>query len=246
MNENQNNTTNRSAMVNALAVVGLVVLIGASIWLAVYSARFVPAVVGNIGSAAVYLGSVFTPADEPTLSVVPTPVASTTIPFGNATSSVPTGSTPIPTTSAQPNWTPGTPIAFASSTNSSPAPVNYYGLPDLSVQIETIGYTLADGSIVSTTSIPAYKQGVVKFRVTNIGTNVSGPWLASISVAGNAEAQMVESLVPTEPRGFIAYFFNNQPGVNRTVIVSIDPDHKLTESSTANNTATASITILGS
>src|SRR3989344_3436924 len=46
----------RQAAINGLAVVGFIALVGAGIWFAVYSTRFVPTVVNNLGAAAVYLG----------------------------------------------------------------------------------------------------------------------------------------------------------------------------------------------
>ena len=247
-----NNITTRPEVVNGLAVVGFITLIALGISLAVYSSRFVPNTVGGLGAAAVSLSQIFTSA-EPTLTVVP--AAQPLLPFSEMSSttdmqsaSAPADTTPnkpaTSTTAPQPNWTPNNPVVATNGTNSSPAPATYHGLPDLSVQIETVGYTVADGSIVSPTSIPAYKQGAVKFRVTNVGTNVSGQWTVSISVAGNTYTQVVDSLVPTEPRGFIAYFINVQPGADRTVIITIDPNHQLAESSTANNTATTSVTVL--
>ena len=90
------------AVINGLAIVGFVILVGAGIWLAVYSTRYVPTVVNRVGAAAVYFGSLFTSADGPTLSVVPN--ASTTIPFGEA-SSTPANSTiskPVTSTPVKP------------------------------------------------------------------------------------------------------------------------------------------------
>lgn len=256
MDTSATNLSTRQVAIGVLAVIGFITLIGAGMWLAVYSTRFVPSVVNRIGAAAVYLGSVFRLDEAPNLSVVQTPVASTTISFGDASSNIPTSASSTPnkpvasTASTQSNWTPGTPVAFTSGNISSPAPANYHGLPDLSVQIETIGYTIADGSIVSTTTIPAYKQGAVKFRVTNIGTNVSGPWTVNISVPGRTLEQTMSSLVPAgpnvPPNEYIAYFISVAPGVDRAVIITIDPNHQLSESSTANNSATTSVTILGS
>src|SRR5437588_318447 len=78
--QDTSNPARRSAMVG-LAVVGFIALIALGIWLAVSSARYVPGAVGGLGSAATYLGSIFTPAPNPSLSVVPT--ASTT-PFSEA------------------------------------------------------------------------------------------------------------------------------------------------------------------
>ena len=66
MDTDQFITPARQAIINGLAVFGFIALIATGIWLAVYSTRFVPAVVSRVGGAAVYLGSVLTPASEPT------------------------------------------------------------------------------------------------------------------------------------------------------------------------------------
>ena len=75
--------TSREAAVTTLAVVGFLALIAAGMWLAVYSARFVPGALSRIDSAAVELSSLFSPAPT-SLAIVP-PTASTTISFGDGT-----------------------------------------------------------------------------------------------------------------------------------------------------------------
>ena len=243
------NLSTRQVAVGVLAVIGFITLIGASMWLAVYSTRFVPSVVNRIGGAAVYLGSVFTPSPAPGLSVVSTPTASTTISFGTASSTISTSISSTPKEPLATNWTPGTPVDITSGTVSSPAPINYYGSPDLAVEIKTVGYTVADGNIIATTTIPAYTQSAVKFRVTNVGTNVSGPWTIRISIPERTYEQTLNSLVPTgsnvPPNEYVAYFINVAPGANRPIVITIDPKHQLSESSTANNIASTSVTILG-
>lgn len=251
---------NRRTVVNTLAIVGFVALIGASMWLAIYSTRYVPSVVTRLGSAAVYLGSVFTPSPEPTLSVVPAPTASSTIiSFGEASSTISTNvssTTSKVTTTNQSrtsvtNWTPGTPVDITNGAISSslPASTNYYGSPDLEVKIETVGYTVPDGSIVATTVIPAYTQGAVKFRVTNIGTNVSGPWTMHVIAPGTTLEQTMGPLVPAgpgiPPNEYVAYFINVAPGTDRPIIITVD-SNQITESNILNNAASTAVTILGS
>lgn len=257
MNDTGTSGPNRTAMLHALAVVGFIALIVASMWLAVYSTRYVPTVVNRVGAAAVYLGSVFTPTPEPTLSVIPAPTESTTISFGetNSTSSTSTSSTVTTQTKpTQPNWTQGTPVAVTNGTttpNTSSLP-NYSGLSDLSVAIETVGYEVVVGNnnIVATTTIPARTQIAVKFRVTNVGTNVSGPWTMNISIpSGGTSASQTfsqDSLVPTQPSEYIARFNNISPGTGYVINVTIDPNRRLTESNVTNNIATSTnITVLG-
>lgn len=257
MNTDQSITSVRQTAINGLAVVGFIALVIAGIWLAIYSTRYVPSVVGRFGSAAVYLGSVFTPAERPTLSVVQNPTASMTISFGEASSTISTSVDSTPSAPKKPvatNWTPGTPVTVTNGTVSAPVAPNYSGRPDLAVAIESVGYITTfsgmAGDIVATTTIPAHTQIAVKFRVTNIGTNVSGPWTMNIAIpSGGTSASQTfsqDSLVPTQPSEYIAHFDNISPGTGYVITIHIDPNRQLTESNTANNSATStSLTVLG-
>ncbi len=249
------NSTRQTA-IYGLAVVGCITLVALGIWLAVYSVRYIPTLTSTIdrlGAAAVSLTQVFTPFSKSTLSVIP--VGSTTIPFGTGTSTLSTTSTTPNTSTASTkiNWTPGTPIAITNNETTSPSvPVtpHYSGLPNLAVKITTVGYKAADGNIIATTTIPANTQIAVKFKVTNIGTNVSGLWAMNIAIPSDGmlgqQSFTIESLAPTQPREFIASFGNITPGSNRTIVITVDPNHQLIESSIANNVATTSVTVLGS
>lgn len=242
----------RQAATNGLAIIGFITLMSLGVWLAIYATRFVPQTVDRIGVAAVYLGSVFKQDETSTLSVVPT--ASTTIQFGEASSTSTTASAShTPETAARPVWTPSTPVDVANTaiptTHTAPA---YSGAPDLAVVIESVGTVAADGSsIIATTTIPAHTQIAMKFRVTNIGTNVSGPWTMNIAIpSGGASANQTfsqGSLLPSQPSEYIVRFDNITPGTGHTIVVRIDPNHTLAESNTGNNLATSSnITVLGS
>lgn len=248
MNTFGNSIQTRSAAATGLSVVGFVALVAAGMWLAVYSTRYVPTVVNGAGAAAVYLSSVFNHSTA-TLSVVPTLVASSTI-SSTASSTISTSISSTPKETLVTNWTPGTPVAVTGGSASSPATPSYYGSPDLIVVIEDVGYSTVDGVIVSTTTIPAHTHAAVKFRVTNIGTNESGPWTLKIAMPSGSISDRVFSqptLVPSQPSEYIAYFVDVIPGANRTAIITIVPNNQLTDSNTGNNTATsASITFLGS
>ncbi len=234
--------------VNGLAVVGFIALAAAGVWLAIYSTRFVPTAVNRIGSAAVYLSSIFTSPKGASLSVVPplSSLSATSTPTSTSTQT--TSATQKPT---QKNWTPGTPVAITNGATSTPIVPHYYGLPDLAVELEAVGYIGTDGNIVATTTIPANTQIAVKFRVTNIGTNPSGTWSMNIAIpsAGTFASQTFNSLgslVPSQPSEYIARFDNIPAGANQAIVITIDPNHQLTESSTANNVVSTNVTVLGS
>ena len=187
MDTNTSNTSTRQTAIYGLAVVGCITLVALGIWLAVYSVRYIPnltSTIDRLGAAAVSLAEVFTPSSEPDLSVVST--ASTTIPFGTGTSTgLTTSTTNKPAVSTAPNWTPGTPTAVTNNGTTSPsipATPQYSGLPNLAVEVATVGYKAADGSIIATTPIPANTQIAVKFKVTTIGTNVSALWKMHIAI----------------------------------------------------------------
>lgn len=255
MDTNTPSNSTRQTAIYGLAVVGCITLVALGIWLAVYSVRYIPnlsSTIDRLGAAAVSLTEVFTPFSNPTLSVAPT--ASTTISFGTGTSTgLTTSTTNKPAVSTKPNWTPGTPTAVTNNGTTSPSiPVTpqYSGLPNLAVEVVTVGYKAADGSIIATTTIPANTQIVVKFKVTNIGTNVSGLWKMNIGIPSDGmlgqQSFTIESLAPTQPREFIASFGNITSGSNRTIVITVDPNRELVESSIANNVATTSVTVLGS
>lgn len=256
MNTDQNTPNqNRQAALNGLAIVGFVALVGAGMWLAVYSARFVPIAVSRLGAAAVSLTSLFTPAPGPSLSVVTG--ATTTIPFGNGTSTpvaIATSTTPAKTPS---NPTPVTPTAGpeASSTTQlggTPTTPTLYGLPDFVVNITAVGYlstTSADSFIVAT-SVPNGARPAVRFSIKNIGTNVAGAWRFSASIPTQTayiyQSAPQQSLNPGDHIDYTMGFDQANPGANQTISITANFDHAVTESNTNNNSASATITIVGS
>lgn len=232
---------NRRMVINTLAIVGFIALIGASMWLAVYSTRYVPGVVGRLGSAAVYLGSVLTPSPEPTLSVISTPTASSTIiSFGEASSTISTNaSSATPKVVETPSSSkPVTTVAAA------PAPAPLYGSPDLLVNVNAIGYLATDGqfdSFVESAVVPADKQPAVKFTVRNIGTNISGTWQISTDpkLAFSQEGQ--PSLLPKQQRALIIYLDRiNKSSQPLSITVT---SNSVSEPDTANNSISLTFTL---
>lgn len=252
MNIEQHMTPARQAAINGLAVVGFVALVVAGIWLAVYSTRFVPTVVNRIGTAAVYLGSVFTPSDEPTLSVVSNPTASTTISFGTTNSTV---STTTPSTTTKPAPKPVAPTAGEKTDTtqqiSGSTPVVLSGLPDLVVTINATGYVTptSPDSFIASTTVPFGARTAVKFTIKNVGTNTTGAWRFSASIPTQSSylyySPFQQSLNPGDSIDYTLGFDQAVAGSNKMISVSANFDRVIAESDFNNNSASAQLTILG-
>ncbi len=253
MNETVNSIEPRQAVVSGLAVVGFIALVSAGIWLAVYSTRYVPSVVNRVGAAAVYLGSVFTPAPGPTLSVVPT--ASTTISFGDTSPSATTTTvkpaTQTPSKPAQTTAGAKTNTTYQIS-GGSPTTGTLSGLPDFVTTISAIGYltTTPADSFVASTTVPAGGRPAVRFTIKNIGTNVSGTWRFSASIPTQSsylyQSQPQQSLNPGDSIDYTLGFDQAISGVNKMISITANFDRTVAESNLDNNSASAQLTILGS
>ena len=204
----------------------------------------------GVGGAAVYLGSVFTPAPEPTLSVVPTPTASTTISFGDSNSTISTPTTPSPTnpikTTARERTNSTYQIGGATTTKA------LSGLPDLVINIDAVGYlasTSAD-SFVATSTMQSNNRPAVKFTIKNIGTNVSGQWRFSASIPTQSSylyySPFQQSLNPGDSIDYTLGFDQPTAGSNKMISVTANFDHAIGESNTNNNSSSVSVTIIGS
>ncbi|HEV7121417.1 MAG TPA: CARDB domain-containing protein, partial [Candidatus Paceibacterota bacterium] len=218
------------------------------IMLAIYSARYVPAAVSRVGSAAVSLSQIFVPAHtNDTLTVVPQ------IPFGDAT----TTATSTATTTTVTSPLLGTPAAATSAgpktTTSYPAGgvvsnAPLYGQADLAVSITQVGYLTSNStdSFVSGAIVPSGDNAAVKFSVTNTGTNISGPWSFTANLPTNTSfiftSNPQQSLRPGERIDFTLGFDRAQSGV-RQVTITADSANQVSESNESNNTAVSNITI---
>lgn len=248
-------TPNRQAAINALAVVGFITLIGASMMLAVYSTRFVPDVANRIGSAAVYLGSVFTPSPEPSLSVVPTPTASTTIAFGEASSTGSTSASSTASKAAAQTGAGAAPATGGKTTNTyqiggTRTTVAPYGLPDLVVTASAVGYleSASADSFVANTTVPSGNRPAVKFTITNIGTNWTGTWRFTASIPTRTtfvyQSEPQQSLAPGDSIDYTLGFDRADTGSGQTMTITANSDNAVNESNTANNSTNFSLNIL--
>ena len=253
MNTTQNTSSTTQAALYGLAAVGFITLVGGGMWLAVYSARFVPGAINRIGAAAVSLSEIFTPGPGSSLSVVPT--ASTTIPFGQAA----TSTTPTTTPSKPVTTTPVTPVAGQATsgtypiggTSTSTAP-GLYGLADLTTSISAVGYlaTTSANSFVVATTVPSGSRPAVKFVIKNIGTNATGSnWTFSASIPTQT-AYIYQSLPQPNlnPGDSIEYTlgFDQANRGSQTISITANASHTVPESSTTNDSAAAPIVIMGS
>lgn len=248
-------TLNRTALIRALAVIGFIALVGITMWLAVYSTRYVPAIVGRIGSAAVYLSSGVIPSPTPSLSVVPTPTASTTIPFSEASSTISTSASS--TTSNLATETPAKSVqktAGAETSGTYPiggtAATAPYGLPDFSVSISAIGYlaTNSADSFITSSVVPAGTRPAAKFTIKNIGTNWTGTWRFSASIPTRTayvyQSDPQQSLAPGDSIDYIFGFDSANSGTNQMISITANFDHVAADSNPNNNNIEAYLTIL--
>lgn len=239
--------------VNALAIVGFIVLIGIGMMLAVYAATFVPAAVTRLGSAAVYLSSVFVPAEKPaTLEVVE---PGTTVPFpeapvvAEATTTPAVATTPATAPAAiAPSAGPTKTTVYPVGTGTKPTPV-LTGLSDLTVEIVATGYlTSSDTStFIKSDTVPDDRRGAVKFTITNKGTNASGRFDFDATLPTTRTytftSDKQDSLLPGEHIDYVLGFDRARSGDDRVISISVDADNDVKESNESNNSDSVKVEI---
>ncbi len=250
------------------STIGFVVVIIGGILLAVYTSRFIPSVFTSFETATVYMSNIISHKTPNKLVIVPQDIR---INFGNTASST----VATTTKTAQKNDTSDTKKATATKTNkihktswsanntisnqiysngakNKKIIQHYYGLPDLAVTMTAYGYLngTSTSSFVASAVIPAHMQVAVKFRVTNKGTNVTGPWHLTIHIPTEINSVYLsgtlQSLLPGQPEDFIVHFTRAIPGANKKITVNVDPDNTIKESDENNNTFSINVTVLGS
>ena len=241
------------AVLRGLAIVGFIALVSLGIWLAIYSARYVPATVGRLGAAAVALTSIFRPGDA-SLVVIPNNTGTTTPPLENdvdvATS---TGSTDAPSNNnVTPSPGPATSGTYPIGGGSS-APLTPSGLPDFITSVLAVGYLASSttDSFVATSTVPSRGRAAVKFVIKNVGTNLApAGWRFSASIpTQNAyifQSPPQQGLNPGDSIEYILGFDQASPGNSQTVSITANFDRLANESNQNNNSASTNLTILGS
>jgi hypothetical protein len=244
-------TSPRQAAINGLAVVGFIALVFIGIVLAIYAARYVPVAVSRITSA-VYLSGQNSNGDT-SLQVVPT------IPFDDAST------TPAATaTSTTATTTPAKPVTPSTTSTGKPTTTAYpiggtkvpvtgtlYGLPNLTTTVIAVGYVDDNNNFVADNTINSSQALAVKFRITNTGTNTTGPWRlhASIPTRSNGtfefNSDQEESLVPNQVVDFTLHLDPRdvKVGNNQEIDITADSDHDVKESNENDNDATAIISV---
>jgi hypothetical protein len=264
METNPNTTSDhRQAAVNGLAIVGFVALVGAGIWLAVYSARFVPGAVSRLGSAAVALSQIFVPGSSSSLSVVPPPsgTGSTTIPFGDGSTSTPaTSTTPVTTPVQTPPPVHTNPTPVAGTPTSGQYPINgatttapatgLYGLPDFTVTITAVGYlaTSSADSFVASPTVPTGTRPAVRFTIKNVGTNATGSsWVfsAQIPTGNNYLYQSLpqQNLNPGDSIDYTLGFDQAIRGSNEPITITANSTRTVAESNMNDDSISAQVTV---
>lgn len=227
----------RQTAINSFAVVGFVALLALGVWGGIYSARYVP---GTIGTASVYLGSLFAPSEPASISVVPT-ASSTIISFGTYTPSTVAATTTPSTTTPPAAVTPKPKPAVTTIVNPTPVVPAPYGLADLTVIVDRVGYltTNSTDSFVASPTVPDGKRPAVKFTVKNIGTNYSGTWRfnASIPTRNNFtfESDSQQSLGPGDSIDYILGFDQAVVGNQQPLVINANMDRVAQESNYDNN-----------
>lgn len=250
MEQTTQTTTRRTttgAATNALALVGVLALIGIGILLAIYAARNTS---GFMQGAAVTLSSIFRPADDASLNVVEGP--SSFLVEEQATSTTDGSDTDRPIEDRIGGETPTTPSQPTTGTVRTRTvvtmnPVAPYGDTDLLVRITDVGYlrTSDTDSFVASREVPRGKRGAVKFTVVNAGTNVTGRWdfEAKLPTASamTYKSSSQRSLNPGDEVDFILGFDRPKLGDDRQIVIRLDTDNDVKESNERNNSDSATI-----
>ncbi|MES2995095.1 MAG: CARDB domain-containing protein [Patescibacteria group bacterium] len=244
----------RSPAVSALAIVGFIALILIGMGLAIYAARFMPAAISGLGEAAVSLSNVFTPDNDADIEVVSDQPATprelgtvVTIPIVDSTPTTPAATpTHTPPATGGPQYQPA-PIYSAPVI--IPTTPNYSGLPDLTLEIVAIGYLNRSGdtnSFVAASRVPSDKEGAVKFRIKNQGTNVSGKFEYEVRVENadnktDTASRTSASLPPNQAVTSFARFDANKSG-DVEITLEVDSGEDVRESNERNNSDSEEIT----
>ena len=238
----------RRITVNALAVIGFVVLVFIGITLAIYAARYVPTTLSRMATANVFLSSFFVETEPANLEVVPgetiefpdeptTPVVTAT---STPATTIPVVTTPTPTQGAE------TVTVYPAGGTVTQAP---YGKADLMVTITEVGYlsSASTASFVKSKTVPEGKRPAIKFTVRNSGTNVTGSWEFTAKLPTRStytfDSPKQRSLAPGEYVDYTLGFDKADDGTN-DIIVTVDSEKDVAESNENNNVDTVEVTVL--
>ncbi len=141
-------------------------------------------------------------------------------------------------------------VSASAGNTSYKAPAQYYGLPDLQVQLESTGiinpYT---GQYIQTAYAGFNDQIAVKFIVRNVGTNVSGPFTVRLNMPSSRtpyyESPSQQSILPGDAIEFTGSFDSPTATGIITGYITADPYNQINEVSKANNNLAVQFDISG-
>ena len=250
--ETHTETKTRGPAMNALAAVGFIALILLGMGLAIYAARFMPVALSNLGEAAVSLSHIFTPGEGSNVEVVndsnyPNNAGGAVmLPIGTSTETTTQNPATVPATPAAPTYYAPQPTYYAPQPTYTavqvPASTNYYGDPDLTIDIVAVGYLRSSNdfnSFVETDRILSNKDGIVKFRVSNRGTDESSRFEIAIKVktSGGTDTDSVRAPSMRPGTSVVSYgtFDANRSSGNVDITVTVDSGKDVRESNERNN-----------
>ncbi len=126
---------------------------------------------------------------------------------------------------------------------------DYYGKPDLRVDIIDVGYLDSDNDFVRDSSISRNDDAAIRVRVSNTGTDESGRYDIGIMISANNRnyAQATESnqssLEPGESDDIIIELPRLTDDETSDITVTVDPDDEIDERSDSNNEAESDIRV---
>lgn len=217
----------KSPAKQSVAIIGFIVVAVLGIAIAVYASRFVPGALSGLAGAGAYVSNLFILED------------------GNGNSTVtqkPEEETPAEEEETPAQAATSTPSRPTTPTTPRPATPVYSGLSDLTVSVNAVGYctTGAQNSLVQSSRVPDNaRYGGVRFTVTNIGTNVSGPWAFEIETAASPsdtyEYAGQASLAPGQSTVGTMCFPRGTRAHDGEVTVTVDSQDRVVESNERNN-----------
>lgn len=241
---------------SGLAVVGFIALVVAGMWLAVYSARFVPDAMTRIGESATAIVSFFSATPKPGITVVPN--ASTTLPVEVTVPVTAAPATPVPPKPATQDQVASTPAKPGPSTNvtvpmsGTPTTPVIPGPADLIVTVNAVGFlasTTAE-SFVASSTVPTGSRPAIVFTIKNVGGTPTGVWRFSASIPTQTafiyQSAPQASLNPGDAIEYTLGFDQANRGADQTISITANFDEAVPESNMDNNSAATKVTVLGS
>lgn len=241
----------RNPALNALAVVVFLFLIFVGIAIAIYSSRYVPLAINSFSSrnpitSLPTSGFPGGQTSQTPSSVIPSSVQQQVVANPSAPGSL--GSEPVlPQVQQVPQYTP-TPTRATASYTASAA----YGLPDLATNIVAVGYlaNASNASFVASPVIPVGARAAVQFTIGNVGGAPTGPWnfIAQIPTDNGYlyTSPIEQSMNPGDHILFTLAFDQVPVGSAEMINIVADPNNQIHELTKNNNTAQASVSVVGS